>query len=167
MKNKSHSVTAQVTVPDVGANGVIISQGGAFGGWSLYLVDGRPRYCYNLFGLQQFHVAADAPVPPGDHQVRVEFAYDGGGLGKGGTAALFVDGNEVAQGRVDATVPMIFSGDETCDVGEDTASPVADDYPANPAFTGQVRWVQLDVGDDDHDHLISPEERLRVAMTRQ
>ena len=167
LKNKSHSVTAQVSVPETGADGVIISQGGAFGGWSLYLVDGRPRYCYNLFGLQQFHVAGDEPVPAGDHQVRVEFTYDGGGLGKGGTATLFVDGDKVARGRVEATVPMIFSGDETCDLGEDTASPVADDYPANPAFTGRVRWVQLDIGDDDQDHLITPEQRLRVAMARQ
>jgi hypothetical protein len=146
---------------------LIISQGGAFGGWTLYLVDGRPRYCYNLFGLQRFHVAGDTPVPAGDHQVRVDFAYDGEGLGKGGTATLFVDGNNVAQRRVDATVPMIFSGDETCDFGEDTASPVADDYPASRAFTGRIRWVQLDIGDDDHDHLLTPEERFRVAMTRQ
>jgi arylsulfatase A-like enzyme len=167
LKNKSHSVTAQVSVPDGGANGVIISQGGAFGGWSLYVVDGRPRYCYNLFGLQQFHVVANAPVPTGDHQVRVEFAYDGGGLGKGGTASLFVDGNKVGQGRVDATVPMVFSADETCDLGEDTASPVADDYPENSAFTGRIHWVQLDIGDDDHNHLITPEQRLRVAMTQQ
>jgi hypothetical protein len=152
---------------DAGVNGVIISQGGAFGGCSLYLVDGRPRYCYNLFGLQQFHVAGDEPVPAGDHQVRVEFTYDGGGLAKGGTAALFLDGDKVAQGRVDATVPMLFSGDETCDIGEDTASPVADDYPADRSFTGRIHWVQLDIGDDDEDHLITPEQRLRVAMTRQ
>jgi len=168
LKNKSHSVTAQITVPDAGADGVIISQGGAFGGWSLYLVDGRPSYCYNLFGLQQFHAAGDTPVPPGEHQVRVEFSYDGGGLAKGGTATLLVDGNKVAQGRVDATVPMIFSGDETCDLGDDTASPVADDYPPNRTFTGRIHWVQLDIGDDDdNDHLITPEQRLRVAMTRQ
>ena len=106
-------------------------------------------------------------MPAGDHQVRVEFAYDGGGLGKGGTATLFVDGNRVAQGRVEATGPMLFSGDETCDLGEDTASPVADDYPANPTITGRVRWVQLDIDDDDQDHLITPEQRLRVALTRQ
>jgi arylsulfatase len=167
LKNKSHSITAQVTVPGGGADGVIISQGGAFGGWSLYLVDGRPRYCYNLFGLQRFHVGGDAPVPPGDHQVRVEFAYDGGGLGKGGTATLLVDGNKVGQGRVEATVPMLFSADETCDLGDDSASPVADDYPANRVFAGRIQWVQLDIGDNDYDHLIAPEERLRVAMTRQ
>jgi hypothetical protein len=108
LKNKCHTITAQLSVPEAGATGVIISQGGAFGGWSLYLVDGHPRYCYNLFGLQQFHVAGEAPVPPGDHQVRVEFTSDGGGLGKGGTATLFVDGNKAAQGRVEATVPMLF-----------------------------------------------------------
>jgi arylsulfatase len=146
---------------------VIISQGGAFGGWSLYLVDGQPRYCYNLFGLQSFHVGGDAPVPPGDHQVRMEFAYEGGGLGRGGTATLYVDGSPVGDGRIDGTVPMLFSADETCDLGEDTGSPVADDYPPNPRFTGRIQWVQLDVGEDDHDHLITPEERLRVAMTRQ
>jgi hypothetical protein len=167
LKNKCHTITAQLSVPEAGATGVIISQGGAFGGWSLYLVDGHPRCCYNLFGLQQFHVAGEAPVPPGDHQVRVEFTYDGGGLGKGGTATLFVDGNKAAQGRVEATVAMLFSGDETCDLGDDTASPVADDYPADRVFTGRVRWVQLDISDESQDHLITPEQRLRVAMARQ
>ena len=74
---------------------MLVAQGGAFGGWSLYLHEGRPAYCYNLFGLQQFTVRADAPVPAGDHQVRMEFGYDGGGLGKGGTVDLFVDGRPV------------------------------------------------------------------------
>jgi hypothetical protein len=97
----------------------------------------------------------------------MEFAYDGGGLGKGGTATLFVDGDQVGEGRVDGTVPMLFSADETADIGSDTASPVADDYPADSGFTGTVRWVQLDIGGEDHDHLISPDERLRVAMARQ
>jgi hypothetical protein len=95
LKNKSHSVTAEVVVPERGAEGVIIAQGGEFGGWSLYLVEGRPRYCYNLFGVQRFTVEGNRPVPDGTHQVRVEFAYDGGGLGKGGTATLFVDGERV------------------------------------------------------------------------
>ena len=97
-------------MPDGGANGVIVAQGGAFGGWSLYLHEGRPAYCYNLFGLQRFKVYGDAPIPAGEHQVRMEFAYDGGGLGKGGTVTLYVDGAEVGEGRVEATVPMIFSG---------------------------------------------------------
>jgi len=167
LKNKSHSVTAEIVVPDGGAEGVIVAQGGEFGGWSLYLVDGQPRYCYNTFGLARFNVAGDKPVADGTHQVRMEFAYDGGGLGKGGTATLFVDGDQVGEGRVDGTVPMVFSADETADIGSDTASPVADDYPADSRFTGTVRWVQLDIGGEDHDHLISPDERLRVAMARQ
>ena len=93
--------------------------------------DGRPAYCYNLFGLQRFKVDGDEPIPPGEHQVRVEFAYDGGGLGKGGTATLFLDGTKVGEGRVDATVPMLFSGDETTDVGTDSGTPVSDDYGAD------------------------------------
>ena len=129
MKNKSHAVTAQIVVPDDGACGVIIAQGGAFGGWVLYAK-----------------------------------AYDGGGLGKGGDVTLYVDGGPVGAGRLDATVPMLFSGDETTDIGVDT---VSDDYDG--AFHGRVRWVQLDIDKaaDDLDHLIRPEERLRVAMARQ
>ena len=126
IKNKSHAVTAEVEVPESGAEGVIIAQGGAFAGWSLYVKDGRPRYCYNLLGLQRFTVEGDAPIPAGTHQVRMEFAYDGGGLAKGGTVQLYVDGAKVGEGRVDATIPMVFSADETADVGRDTASPVSD-----------------------------------------
>jgi len=170
LKNKSHSITAQVTVPDGGANGVIVAQGGAFGGWSLYARDGRPVYCYNLFGLQQFKITADEALVPGDRQVRVEFDYDGGGLGKGGTATLFVDGSQVAQGRVDGTIPMVFSADETTDVGRDTGTPVSDDYgPGDSAFTGRIDRVQLDIdaAAEDSDHFITAEERYRVAMSRQ
>jgi hypothetical protein len=128
LKNKSHSVTAELTVPDGGAEGVIVAQGGAFAGWSLYLQSGKPKYCYNLFGLRRFHVEGEAAVPPGTHQVRMEFAYDGGGLAKGGTVSLYVDGAKTGEGRVEGTVPMLFSADETCDIGSDTASPVSDDY---------------------------------------
>jgi arylsulfatase len=170
VKNKSHSVTAEVTVPEQGADGVIISQGGAYAGWSLYLESGRPTYCYNLFGLQRFHVRGDMPVPAGTHQVRMEFGYDGGGLGKGGTVSLHVDGAKCGEGRVEGTVPLVFSADETCDVGSDTASPVSDDYTsAGSRFTGTVEWVQIDLAEaaEDFDHLITPEERLNIAMARQ
>jgi arylsulfatase len=170
IKNKSHSVTAAVTVPESGADGVIIAQGGAFAGWSLYVKDGRPKYAYNLFGIQQFHVESDAEVPPGAHQVRMEFTYDGGGLGKGGDVALYLDGAKTGEGRVEGSVPMVFSADETCDIGSDTASPVSDDYSVEASrFTGTVEWVQIDVADaaEDIDHLISPEERLKIAMARQ
>jgi hypothetical protein len=170
VKNKSHAVTAEVVVPDGGAQGVMIAQGGSFAGWSLYAKEGKPTYCYNLLGLHRFKVQGDAELAPGTHQVRMEFAYDGGGLAKGGTVTLYVDGGQVGEGRVEGTVPLIFSGDETTDVGSDTASPVSDDYGAGDnAFTGRVEWVQIDLGEDaeDADHLISPEERLRVAMARQ
>jgi arylsulfatase len=170
IKNKSHSITAQVVVPERGAQGVIVAQGGAFGGWSLYATDGRPAYCYNMFGLQRFKVYGEEPIPAGEHQVRMEFAYDGGGLAKGGTVTLYVDGTKAGEGRVEATQPMIFSGDETTDVGSDSATPVSDDYgPKTSAFSGRVRWVEIDLGEDaeDLDHLISPEERLRIAMAKQ
>jgi arylsulfatase len=170
LKNKSHAVSAQIVVPEGGANGVIVAQGGAFGGWSLYLHEGRPAYCYNLFGLQRFKVYGDAPIPAGEHQVRMEFAYDGGGLAKGGDVALFVDGAPAGKGRVEGTVPMLFSADETADLGNDTATPVSDDYGTEDGrFTGRVRWVQLDIDEaaEDLDHLITPEERLRIAMARQ
>jgi arylsulfatase len=170
MKNRSHSITAEIDVPEGGANGVIIAQGGAFGGLALYLHDGRPAYCYNLFGLQRTKVYGAEVIPPGEHQVRMEFTYDGGGVGEGGSVALYVDGAQVGQGRVEATVPMLFSADETTDVGSDTATPVSDDYgPTSSQFTGTVRWVQidLDAAAEDTDHLITPEERLRVAMARQ
>ena len=169
-KNKSLAITAELVVPDGGAEGVIIAQGGAFGGFSLYVKDGKPAYCYNLFGLQRFKVYGDDEIPAGEHQVRMEFTYDGGGLGKGGDVALYLDGKEVGSGRVDGTVPMVFSADETTDVGSDGATPVSDDYgPKDSAFTGTVRWVQIDIdaAAEDSDHLITPEERLRVAMARQ
>ena len=168
-KNKSHAITAQLVIPEGGANGVIVAQGGAFGGWSVYVKQGRPAYCYNLFGLNRFKVDSDTEIPPGEHQVRVEFAYDGGGLAKGGGVTLYIDGKQVGEGRVEGTEPMIFSADETTDVGADTATPVSDDYsPGDSRFTGQIRWVQIDLDKDadDADHLITPEERLRVAMSR-
>jgi arylsulfatase len=100
----------------------------------------------------------------------MEFAYDGGGLGKGGVVTLYVDGAKSGEGRVEATMPLLFSGDETTDLGTDTATPVSDDYVSGECdFTGKIEWVQIDVDEaaEDPDHLISPEERLRVAMARQ
>jgi len=170
VKNKSYSVTADVAVPAGGASGVLIAQGGAFGGWSLYLHEGRPKYCYSLFGMQRFYAEGNAPVPAGNHQVRMEFAYDGGGLGKGGMATLYVDGDKVGEGRVEHTQPMVFSADETADVGYEGGTAVSDDYtPEASRFGGDIKWVQIDIGEDaeDADHLVSPEERLRVAMAKQ
>ena len=170
IKNRSHAVTAQLVIPEAGGEGVVIAQGGAFGGWSIYLEEGRPTYCYNLLGIARFKVAGSEPLVAGERQVRIEFAYDGGGLGKGGDAALYVDGAKVGEGRVEGTHPLLFSGDETTDLGSDLGTPVSDDYAsADSAFTGKIEWVQIDVDDaaEDPDHLISPEERFRVAMARQ
>jgi arylsulfatase len=169
IKNKSHAVTAEIEVPEGGAQGVVIAQGGSIGGWALYMVAGRLRYCYNLFGVQRFYAGSEQEIPAGVHQVRMEFAYDGPGLGKGGTAALFVDGEPVGEGAVGATAAMIFSADDTCDVGKEGGALVADDYPVPNDFTGEVRWVEIDVGAaaDDADHMLDPDELLRVAMARQ
>src|SRR5436190_15375051 len=168
LKNTSHSITAEVVVPDGGGHGVIIAQGGAFAGWCLYLQEGKPKYCHNLAGLLRFYVEAESAVPAGEHQVRMEFAYDGGGLAKGGAVSLYIDGEKVGEGRVEATVPMIYSADETCDVGYDAGTPVSEDYTSSASrFNGSVRWVQLDAGLDDHDHLITAEERVRVATAIQ
>ena len=171
IKNKSHAVTAELTVSaDTPAQGVIIAQGGNIGGWVLYAHEGKLKYCYNLLGIKHFYVEADAPLSAGDHQVRMEFAYDGGGLGKGGTATLFVDGKPVGSGRVDATAPMVFSADDGCDVGRDTGAPVAEDYgPHGNAFTGKIKGVEISIaeGGENSDHLVSPEEAVRVAMARQ
>jgi arylsulfatase len=168
IKNKSHSVTAEIVLPKGAAQGVIIAQGGAFGGWSLYAKNGNPKYCYNLLGLQQFHIEGTKPIPTGKHQVRMEFSYDGGGLGKGGTVSLYLDGAKVGEGRVAATQPFIFSGDETTDLARNTGTSVTKDFGIHDSeFTGKINWVQIDLEKIDQDHLITPEERLRVAMARQ
>jgi arylsulfatase len=168
IKNKSYSVTAEIEVPKSGASGVIIAQGGDTNGWSLYAKEGKLKHCYNFMGMNLYFAEGKQPIPSGKHQVRMEFKYDGGGLGKGGTLSLFVDGKKDGEGRVDTTVPMIFSSDETCDVGKEGGSPVSPDYaPTGNEFSGKINWVQIDLEKDDHDHLISPEERFRVAMARQ
>jgi hypothetical protein len=167
-KNKSHTITADITVPDGGAEGVIIAQGGRFGGWSLFTKDGHLKYCYAVLGIESFTIAADAPLPAGAQEVRAEFAYDGGGIGKGGTVSLFTGDTKIGEGRVDRTVPFQFSFDETVDVGCDTALPVSLEYSAGDnAFTGTIRQVRIDLGDDNHDHLIDPHHAMQVAMLKQ
>jgi len=171
IKNVSHAVAADIEVPDGGATGVIIAQGGAFGGWSLYLRhDGVPVYCYNLMGLQLTKVAGPDPLPAGAHRVVMSFAYDGGGPARGGDITLSVDGVDVAEGRLERTVPLVFSLDESCDVGLDGGLPVSDDYRSESSgFTGTVRTVLIELadGESDFNHLIDPQLRLSVALARQ
>jgi arylsulfatase len=170
LKNKSHSITAQIEVPDSGAEGVIIAQGSNIGGWSLYAKGGRLKYCYNLGGVQYFYVEATDPIPAGTHQVRMEFAYAGGGLGKGGKVTLYTDGKKVGDGDVAMTLPLVYSADDGCDVGEDTGAPVSQDYgPHGNSFNGRVNGVQLAIAEaaENANHQVSPEEAVRVAMARQ
>jgi hypothetical protein len=147
IKNRSHTIAADVIIPKGGAKGVILAQAGRFGGWSLYLKDGKPTYTYNFLGLQRFTVAATQPVAPGKAKIRFEFAYDGPGLGKGGKGTLFVNDRKVAEGRIDRTQAMIFSADEGADVGEDGETPVVETYgiAAPYRFTGMIERVKVDV----------------------
>jgi arylsulfatase len=146
VKNRSLTITADVEIPAGGANGVILAQGGRFGGWSLYMKGGKPIYAYNFLGLQRFTVAASQAVPAGKATIRFEFAYDGGGLAKGGLGTIYVNDKKVAEGRIDRTQPMLFSLDDAADVGMDEGTPVTEDYtPFNSAFTGKILKVVVDV----------------------
>jgi arylsulfatase len=165
-KNKSYSITAEVDVPESGAEGVIVALGGITGGLAMYAKGGMPKFCYNFFGLEETFVDGDRPIPEGTHQVRMEFAYDGGGLAKGGDVTLYIDGQAIGTGRLERTQPFPFSGDESLDLGDEFGSLVTTDY-GQRKFNGEVNWVEIDLGLDDHDHLISPEERLKVAMAIQ
>ena len=170
IKNTSHSVTAVLEVPKSGAQGVIIAQGGNIGGWALYVKDGKLKYCYNLLGIHYFYAEAGTALAPGERQVRMEFKYDGGGLGKGGTALLYVDGKKVGEGKVAATAAMVFSADDGLDIGADTGSPVAEDYgPHDNEFTGKIKGVEITLAEaaESRDHIIDPVQAMRLAMARQ
>jgi arylsulfatase A-like enzyme len=145
VKNRSHAITAELEIPQGGANGVILAQAGRFGGWSFYLKDGKPTYTYNWLGLKRFTVAADQAVPAGKATLRFEFVYDGGGVGKGGTGTLYVNGKNVATGRIDLTQCCAFSADEGADVGADEGTPVTEDYQVPFRFTGKIDRVTIEL----------------------
>ena len=144
IKNRSKTVTANVELQG-DDRGIILTQGGKFGGWALYMDDGKPAYTYNWFGLEKYTIASDEALPAGSAEVRLEFAYDGGGPGKGGLATLYVNGDKVSEGRVERTTPAVFSGDETADVGKDDATQVvaAFDNVRDSRFTGSVKSVTV------------------------
>jgi arylsulfatase len=146
VKNRSLTITADVDIPAGGAKGVILCQGGRFGGWSLYLKDGKPAYAYNFLGLQRFAVEATEAVPAGKSTIRFDFAYDGGGLAKGGLGSLFVNDKKVAEGRIERTQPLMYSLDDAADVGVDEGTPVTEDYkPLESMFTGKILKITVDV----------------------
>jgi arylsulfatase len=145
VKNRSFSITAVVDVPKDGASGMIVTQGGLFAGWALYLQKGKPVFHYNYVGVDHYEVAAKEALAEGKHVVKLEFAYDGGGKGKGGTATLSVDGKEAAKGRIEKTIPIRVTLDEGFDVGEDTGTPVNLSYDVPFAFTGKIEKVTIDL----------------------
>ncbi len=145
IKNKSHTITAEVEIPEGGAEGALVAAGGVVGGYALFIKDGKPAYEYNCFTQNRFKVTSPEKLAPGKHALRVEFKYDGGGLGKGGTVTILVDGKKAAEGRVEKTVAGRFSADETFDTGLDTGSPVSDAYRSPFAFTGKLRNVRVDL----------------------
>jgi len=147
VKNRSKTITAEIEVPEKGAHGMILAQAGRFGGWALYAKDGIPAYDYNFLGLKSTTIADTKPLSAGKHTLRFEFAYDGGGPGKGGKGTLFVDSNKVAEGRIDHTQGGLFSADETADVGIDLGTPVVESIgcEAKSRFTGRIPKVTVEV----------------------
>jgi arylsulfatase A-like enzyme len=168
LKNKSHSVTAEIVVPEQGAEGVIICQGANIGGWSLYAKGGKLKYCYNWGGFKHFFVEATGKLPAGEHQVRMEFAYAGGGLGKGGKVTLYTDGKKVGEGDIPATLAIVFSADDGLDVGEDSGAPVSPDYGSvGNGFNGTVKGALLSIAEDKGKHVVDPAQAIRIALARQ
>jgi len=147
VKNRSKTITAEVEVPRGGAHGTILAQGGRFGGWSLYVKDGVPAYDYNFLGLKHTSIVASKSLSPGKATVKFAFAYDGGGPGKGGLGTLYVNGEKVAEGRIENTQPGMFSADETADVGIDLGTPVVEAIgaEAKSRFNGHIPKVAVDV----------------------
>jgi arylsulfatase len=135
-KNKSWTAAAEVTIPEGGTNGVLGTIGGRYGGWALLMQDGKPQFAYALSNQPDHKsvVTSDQPLAPGNHILRVKFEYEGGGIGKGATATLLVDEKEVGQVKIPKTIGVRFSLDETFDVGEDTGTPVLEDYADKMPF---------------------------------
>jgi arylsulfatase len=172
-KNKSWAIAAEVTIPDNGANGVLATLGGRFGGWGLLMQDSKPQFVYALSNQAEhkFRIASDQSIPAGNHVVRFSFKYDGGGIGKGATGTLFVDGNQVAEGRIPQTVPIRFSLDETFDIGEDTGTPVVEDYVDKMPFpfTGTLKKFVVilepqKLTEEERKHLLDEEARASMSV---
>lgn len=144
-KNRSFSITADVDVANDGAEGVLVTQGGRFAGWSFFLKDGKPTYAYNFLNSDRTIIQSSEPVAIGKSKVRFDFSYDGGGVGAGGTGKLFINDKQVAEGRIEKTVGFRIGLDETFDVGQDTGSAVVDSYQVPFKFTGNLEQVKLDL----------------------
>jgi arylsulfatase len=167
VKNRSHTITAEVEIPKNGANGVLLAQAGRFGGWSLYVKDGKPTYTYNWLGLQRYTVTSPQALRPGKATIRFEFVYDGGGVGKGGKGTLFVNGKQVAAGRIERTQCCVFSADEGADVGEDGETPVTEAYKVPFKFTGKIASVTIELKEMKSAEREETDETHRVARLKK
>ncbi len=168
VKNKSYTVIASLDIPEEGGEGVVIAQGGRFAGWSLYVKNGKPTYCHNWFNSERFYVNAKEPLPPGPVTVKFSFDYDGGKPGAGGTGTLSVNGKQVAESRIERTVPMMFDTNDGMEIGMDLGSKVTEDYPdGSSPFNGKIDWVRIDVGGDDQSHKVSEEQQYHMRMGKQ
>lgn len=145
MKGVHHTVTAEVELTDEKSEGVIIAQAGYFGGWVLYMKDGKPRHEYNFFALERTNIAGDTPLAPGKHTIAYEFIPDAAKPGTGGKSILSVDGKKITEGNIPRTQPFMFSGDEGADVGVDDETNVSPDYKqGDNAFTGKIIKVTVE-----------------------
>jgi arylsulfatase A-like enzyme len=169
LKNKSFEIAAAVDIPEGGAEGVLVTQGGRFNGWGLYLLRGKPVFHYNVVGVDRYTVAGPDKLPPSKHTIRVDFKYNGPGIGKGGTATLIVDGKKVAAGKLARTIPFRISADETLDIGEDTGTPVSEDYHVPFKFTGKLLGVAIKLGEEKltaRDRKTIDEMKARIGLSR-
>jgi arylsulfatase A-like enzyme len=158
--NKSYTITAEVEIPQGGAEGMIVTMGGRFGGYGLYLLKGKPVFTYNLVNLQRFRWEGAAALAPGKHTIVFDFKYDGPGPGKGGTGVLSLDGKQVATQTIPHTIPFLMSIDETFDVGVDTRTPVDDkDYQVPFRFTGKLSKLTYKLGPEE----LMPEDQKAKA----
>jgi arylsulfatase A-like enzyme len=160
--NKSFKIAAELTIPENGAEGVLVTQGGRFNGWGLYVLAGKPVFHYNTVGVFRYTIAAPDQLSPGNHTIVLDFTYDGGGLGKPGTAKLLVDGQQVAEGRIERTIPFRISADETLDIGEDTGTPVSEDYQVPFRFTGELKKLAIQLMDAP----LTAEEQAEIERMR-
>ena len=146
MLNKSWTITAEIDVPDGKASGMIVTHGGLEGGYGLYLRDGKPTFVYNFLVHRPPDVRRRrARCRPGKTKLVVDFAYDGGGMGKGGTITMTANGTKIAEGRLARTIPMAISLGEGLDIGCDTGSPVDFTYKMPFAFTGKIEKVTVEL----------------------
>jgi arylsulfatase A-like enzyme len=175
IKNKSYRIVAEVVIPTGGADGVLVTQGGRFGGWGLLVLDGKPMFAYAFTNQDgdkyphqrkdKYRIGGTDRLAPGDHTIAFDFAYDGGGIGKGGIGTLAVDGAKVAEGRIDLTAPFRFSLDESFDVGQDTGTPVIDEYDVKMPFkfSGTLKKVEIELGADK----LTPQKRGELERLKR